>query len=584
MLKIFYRFVLSLLIITGCSFSSKISESKAIFVSPEGSNTNSGLTIGDPLLNINNAVNIAVPGDTIYLLPGTYKQIINLNVVNGEAEKPVYIYGYSKNKKDYPVIDGGLVKPSNSAKNFWMVFENSSWIKVAGIKFINGWTDPIQINNSSYISFDSCMFCGARHVIWAKGEFTHHLLVENCSWDQGGEFLWKVEKDSAGVDGWTAMHHESMEYFNGSIIDFRGTEGSVVIRNNTIKNAFNAVRWRGQEGGYDSNVEIYGNHISQVRDNDFEPETYTYNLYIYHNFSHNIHRTLSVDNVDGGFIYYYGNVITTDNKPWTQKICNSFWKIYGSHGNLDFPLYLFNNSLYGCAYSFKTDAGISIQTKHYNNAYYFSLNNGWIVNKWDTTDEFDYDISNKKWPENFVKNNQERHGKIADIKFADPLNRDLRLQKSSPGIDAGKVMSFPELNWTQAYSGNAPDIGAYENGNLVEGPPFRFRTPPGIKLNYKEKPRIVKYSVMGKNLLLFFSDKLNKSSVDKNTIEVYQDGSIVKVESVSVADDNYEIILQTDKQLDSDQLSISFKEFPVSLNGERATYWGSTIKINRSNN
>jgi hypothetical protein len=580
MLKKYFGLILLSVLMTACTVTSKNTTPKTIFVSPNGNNDNSGLTINDPFLTINHAVDIAAPGDTVYLLPGKYREIINLNSKNGEAEKPICIFGYSNDKNNYPVIDGGLVKPSDSAENYWMVFDNSNWVKVGRIKFKNGWRDPIQIDNSSFISFNRCMFWGARHVIWAKGERTHNLLVENCYWDQGGEFLWRLVHDSLGVRAWLSMHHKSMQYFNGSIIDFRGTGGDVVIRNNTIKNAFNAIRWRGKVGGYDSNVEIYGNNISQVRDNDFEPETYTYNLYIYHNFSHNIHRTLSVDHVNGGYIYYYGNVITTDNDPWTIKVCTSFWKIYGSPGrNLDYPLYLFNNSFYGCAYAYKTDAGESIQTKHFNNAYYFSLDNGWIVNKWDSTDVFDYDISNKKWPENFVKHNQEKHGKIADIKYIDPSNRNLKLQKDSPGIDAGKVMSFPELDWTQTYSGKAPDIGAYENGNLVEGPAFRFRIPPGINLTYKEKPRIVRYKTDGENLLLFFSDKINDSTIDRSKIRVYQDSVNIPVESVSVTDDNYEIIIRTGNELTESGLSISFVELPFGLNGEQSTYWASAIKI-----
>ena len=110
-----------------------------------------------------------------------------------------------------------------------------------------------------------------------------------------------------------------MGYFNGSLIDFNGTGGSIVIRNNEIIHSYNALRWRGEKG-HDTNIEIYDNEISYARDNDFEPEYYTYNLHIYHNFSHNMHRNLSIDNIKGGEIFYYGNVITTDNDPWTQEI------------------------------------------------------------------------------------------------------------------------------------------------------------------------------------------------------------------------------------------------------------------------
>jgi hypothetical protein len=584
MIKKYFKLILLLILTVGCS-AQKINKPKTIFVSPNGNNDNTGLTINEPFSTINKAVENAAPGDTVFLLPGKYKEVINFSSKKGEAEEPICVLGYSNNKDNYPVIDGGAVKPSDSAENYWMVFDNACWIEVGRIKFINGWRDPIQINNSSFITFDGCMFWGARHVIWAKGELTHNMLVENCFWDQGGEFLWKLVSDSTGADAWTSMHHKNLQYFNGSIIDFRGTGGDVVIRNNTIINSFNAIRWRGQDGGYDSNVEIYDNNISQVRDNDFEPETYAYNLYIYHNFSHNIHRTLSVDHVNGGYIYYYGNVITTDNDPWTVKVCNSFWKIYGSTGrNLNYPLYLFNNSLYGCAYAFKTDVGESIQTKHFNNAYYFSLDNGWIVNKWDSTDAFDYDISNKKWPENFDRYNQEAHGKIADIKYIDPLAGNLKLQKDSPGIDAGKVMSFPELGWTQTYYGKAPDVGAYENGNLVEGPPFRFRIPPGMKLAYKEKPRIVRYKIEGKNLLLFFSDKIDNSTIDKNKMNIFKNKAKVNIESVSLTEDNYEIYIQTRNELSENGLSISFTELPYDLNGEQSTYWASVIKIHKLQN
>ena len=200
-----------------------------------------------------------------------------------------------------------------------MMCRNSNWIEIKKIRFKNGWTYPIKIENSSYISFDSCLFWGGKRVISATGISTHHLLVENCFWDQGGEYLWKIEKDSSGVDAWLSMHHLNMGYLNGSLIDFHKTGGSIVIRNNTIINAYNAIRFRGVKG-YDSNIEIYDNKISNIRDNDFEPEYYTFNLHIYHNYSHNIHKTLSVDNVEGGNIYYYGNIITSDTDQWTEKI------------------------------------------------------------------------------------------------------------------------------------------------------------------------------------------------------------------------------------------------------------------------
>lgn len=553
---------------------------KNYYVSNSGSSSNDGTSINKAFDSINDAILVAQPGDSIFIMPGKYNGVIAVNDKFGVPEKPICILGYSDNEKDYPIIDGGAKKPSNNADFDWMSIKGSEWIVIGRMKFQNGWTYPIKVENSSYITFNKCMFWGGKRVISATGVLTHHLLVENCYWDQGGEFLWTVKKGPNGKPAWLSMHHLAMGYFNGSLIDFHGTGGSIVIRNNTIINAYNALRWRGVYG-YDSNIEIYNNHISQMRDNDFEPEHYTYNLHIYHNFTHNIHRTLSIDHVRGGYIYYYGNVITTDNKPWTIQICHWFGKIYGAADNLNYPLYVFNNSFYGVANAYRVDTGNLIELKHYNNAYYFSRNNGWVVDKWASSDQFDYDISNKNWAPNLIDHNQEKHGKIADIKYVDPEKQNLKLQKDSPGIDAGKIMTFKEFDWTQSYKGKAPDVGAYEGSSLVEGPPFRFRIPPHGNLTYKERPRIVRDDVHNDKLILYFSSELESSSFSENDISLYYNGKLVKIHSLSLVDDNYGIALTTDSHLQKNKLSISFKSFPKSIDGQNATYWASTITIHR---
>ena len=555
-------------------------QSKTYFVSPSGDDANSGTTINKPLRSITGAIAQATAGDTVYLLPGTYKEIINVVDKKGMPEKAICIFGYSNKTDDYPVIDGGAVKPLLDGSNDWIYIKNSEWIEVAKIKFKDGWTNPIKVNNSSYISFDSCVFRGGKRVITVEGVSSHHILVENCYWDQGGEYLWRIEKDSVGVEAWLSMHHVNMGYFNGSLIDFSGTGGSIVIRKNKIVNAFNGIRYRGVEG-CDSNVEIYDNDISNIRDNDFEPEYYTYNLFIYHNYSHNIHRTLSVDNVEGGNIYYFGNVITLDNDLWTEKICTSFGKVYGKDRLLSFPLYVFNNSFYGAAAAYKMDAGSAVNFKHYNNAYYFTLHDGFVINKWDQTDGFDYDISNKPWSENIVNNNQEIHGKICDIKFTDPGKRDLTLQPGSEGIDAGKIIKLKELDWTQSYIGKAPDVGAYENGKPVDGPAFRFMIPPQGKISYKEKPRLVKNRIYGNKVILYFSDRIDPLSVKNNFVELYKGGEKLSITSVSFSNDNYQMNVEANSIPASGELSVSFKTMPKGINGETATYWASAIKIYR---
>jgi hypothetical protein len=553
---------------------------KNYYVSKSGSSSNAGTSINKAFDSINNAISIAEPGDTIFVLPGTYAELITINGKNGAPDKPICILGYSDDSANYPIIDGQSPEPSGNGWDDWIHMDSSSWIVIAKMEFVRGWTYPIQITNSSYISFDSCKFLGGRRVINAGGAETHHILVENCYWNQGGKYLWTLVKDRLGVNGWLSMHHGITSFYNGSLIDFHGTGGSIVIRHNTLIDAYNAIRWRGVKG-YDSNIEIYDNYISQMRDNDFEPEYYTFNLYIYHNFSHNIHRTLSVDHDDGGNIYYYGNIITTDNNPWVDKVCAGFGKIYGDGRHLSYPLYIFNNSFYGVSNAYRIDDGKAILVKHYNNAYYFSGDSGWVLNVWDTTDAFDYDVSNKKWAPNMIKYHQEQHGKMADAMYVNPKAGNLRLQSSSPAIDAGKVMSFKDLGWTQSYVGKAPDIGAYDNGKLVEGPPFRFIPPPGAVLSYKEKPRIVRDYINGNNLILYFSEALDPITVKKDSIILYSNNVKVRISKVSLGDDNYSLSITTGKDLSGSTPSISFEPLPYGINGQQATYWASTIKIHK---
>ncbi|KAB2837714.1 MAG: DUF1565 domain-containing protein, partial [Melioribacteraceae bacterium] len=218
------------------------------YVSQNGSDLNSGLSISNPFQNITTAINAASAGDTVFVLPGLYQSITEIKEKHGLPEKPIVIISYYSNPENFPVVDGGATSPGLDLNYDWIHINNSSWIEIIKMKFRNGWTNPIHVNNSTYISFKRCKFYGGKRVINVSGASAHHILVEECYWDQGGEFLWKLVSDDKGVDAWTSMHHESMSYFNGSLIDFSGSGGSMVIRRNKIINSFNALRWRGQQG------------------------------------------------------------------------------------------------------------------------------------------------------------------------------------------------------------------------------------------------------------------------------------------------------------------------------------------------
>ena len=558
-----------------------IAQSRTLYVSPSGNDVNNGLSIASPFLTIARGISSASAGDTIYLLPGTYREVVSVIEEKGIAERPLCILGYEQSPGKRPIIDGEATSPSNTnTTNSWMLVQNSTWVEIGNIEFRNGWTNPIRVFNSSYLTFNGCTFYGAKVVITASGSGTHHVLVQNCYWDQGGEYLWRLVSDPAGTDAWTSMHEGPLQYYNGTLIDLNGTGGSVVIRNNTIVNAFNGLRWR---AGYnfDSNIEIYDNSVSNIRDNDFEPETFAYNLHIYHNRSHNIHKTMSVDHVQGGFIYYYGNRITSENDIWSNQVCTSFWKVYGAGtNNLIYPMYIFNNSFCGVGKVFPTDdSTIAVQLKHLNNAYYITGSRNWVLDAVDSTDEFDFDISNKSWPLNIVNRSQEQHGAVTDVQFVDTRSFDLRLKPTSPAIDRGTPMSFPELGWTQSFQGSAPDVGAYEGEDLQEGPPFRFRLGPGMAVVYAEKPRIVRSRLSENALSLSFSEALDPATISTPAIMITEKGVPVGVLGQSLSDDNYRmnIDIEPGRAIDPRDLAVTFNPLPKGINGETATLWAAAL-------
>jgi hypothetical protein len=75
----------------------------SIYVSTTGSSSGSG-SITSPLNSIQSAVNLAKPGDTIYLRGGTYSPTSNIQITkSGTASQPYALRAYQGEKV---IIDG----------------------------------------------------------------------------------------------------------------------------------------------------------------------------------------------------------------------------------------------------------------------------------------------------------------------------------------------------------------------------------------------------------------------------------------------------------------------------------------------
>ena len=596
----------------------QLASAAQIFVSPEGKDANPG-TRRQPLATLYEALSRAQPGDEVRLLPGTYTGTgSKIEDVNGAPEQPITIVSDSSNPEKYAVIDGevelvnGVLPDGGQAKaleNYGLYLRDSSWVTIRNIKFVRCWAYVLYLRDCSYITIDGVEMRSGWRTIYARGDDTHHILVENSIYDVD-ERIWSTWD-------WASLHHGvggdpagtyEMQHFNNQIIFPRDSGGSIVVRGNQIRNVFNA--YRNKSGGAiqdNGNVEIYDNFISKVRDNVFEPETVIWNAHFYRNTLFNCRKPYSFDNVSGGYIYIWGNTQYQEENPILgprtasdedRQSISGIYKYYRTDPDnppFEYPLYVFNNSIYTEATAFQElDGRIpNHMMRHFNNGYFFFKYGGFGLDYWDPSYEFDHDIANlPDWPASLITNGQEQHGILGDIKFVDPLDGVLTVRSDSPAIDAGKVITIPELGWTLDYKGRAPDIGAYEKGRRIDGPPFRYREPGGgedtLGDGYLEKPRIVRHAIVAEDKLkLWFSYPLDPATVSPSSIKVVVEDDVVGIDAVTLTDDNYGLVIglvitaddDEFEEDEEDEIALRFTTLPSGINGQPVTHWASTLPL-----
>lgn len=542
------------------------------YISPTGNDNALGTSQDAPIKSIEKGFDKAQPGDTLFLLPGIHAARTQIEDKHGSPNKPIVLISHAKDPGEFAVIDAD-VKATTENGDEGLVLKNSSWINIENIIFRNCWASVILIRESNYISIRSCHFSTGKRIVHAIGHKTHHILVENCHTEHPEE-VWRGWS-------WESIHHGTLSYYNGALLHPNKSGGGHIMRENTLINVFNAFRTRPISIQEDGNTEVYSNKLSHIRDNEYEPETWAWNMHYYYNEHVNIHKMYSIDGVKGGNIYIYGNTYTQTKDPWAIEEVSGIFK-YSAYedGALTYPCYAFNNSYYTEAEVLRRGESTNHHLKHFNNAYFFfEGDKRFHLKAWQKGYEFDYDCINQEWPPNITQNDQEKHGLTnTDAGFVDGSAGNFNLKANSASIDAGKPMVLPEFNWTQKFTGSAPDIGAYEGNTLTDGPPFRFIPSPEGAF-YQERPRISRHSVKERTLVLNFSAELDKSSVNSEALSVYQQGKKVNIESVSFPNNPFELFIKTSSELSPKLLSINFEELPKGKNGLPLTYWASTISI-----
>ena len=515
----------------------------------------------------------AKPGDTIVFVDGSYSGNFILRDLNGQPNHPIVIRGAHPLRT---IIDGET-EPGMGLKHNAFLLESCSWISIENFTIKNCWTDLVVADNSSWISLRSCMLFGGKRALFATGRDSHHFLVEHCSWEQD-ERVWTHEGDYS----WDEVHHGIHKHYNGSLFQGSGISGSFVLRDNSIRNTFNAFRLSQiNDGSTDllacTNGEIYRNLIHNTSDNVLEPEVHVLNLHFYHNTMVNGHAFISITEVQGGEMYVYGN--TAMSMPDSEDGWTIF-KISCGRDSLSLPFYIFNNSwqvdfdMIGSPRNVWENSHI----RHFNNACYSEASDSFGIYNIGLDNYFDYDCSNVPFPHLLTSVGHEKNGIVADPLFANPQELEFTLKEGSPCIDRGKKDDV-----ILSYRGKRPDIGAWEGEQRVEGRPFRYMEPE-MEVPYEELPRITRMKLVNDIVQIWFSLPMDAASLQGTSFSIGEGNILLAIDYKSLSKDGYLLTLSS-KQLSKlstsgpGGLKLFISHWPLATNGQTLTSWASEINV-----
>ncbi|WP_243439699.1 right-handed parallel beta-helix repeat-containing protein [Fundidesulfovibrio soli] len=499
------------------------------------------------------------PGDILQLLPGKYWppilydedsgappscRPVKIADIHGSPDMPVTIRGLGA----ATALNGGLGGvPHDSMlpemKHFaFFKLADCSWIEFENLAVESCWPTFLYMEDSSYVSVRRVRATDSRYLVYARGQGCHHILLEENHWRQDPTgAMWRDQL-------WLDSKRKRYFYCNGGLFGSVGVAGSVVLRGNTICDAFNGMRMKTEkkkETVQNCNVEIYSNTLLRIRDNPVEPERGATNWWVHHNRIHNAHAWFSLDEVTGGFWYFFANTGWITDKPGTPLDPNRGGKVYKYDATGLMP----DGCVLACNNSYKlcnslVKGGATTHLTHRNNAVLFRdeppegspvsdradcplpeavrrpfadgcrgeakegddrfVGDGFMPDGWVEGVSFDCDLTNLPWPPKITDNAQERSGVVdPDASFVDAPSGDLRLVGGPrPGcrVVLKAVEDWPgETDWD---SGENTPIGAYDvAGRLVAGPPFVFLRPKSADEGYVEMPRLVRLEAFGRGQL-----------------------------------------------------------------------------------
>ena len=405
-----------------------------------GSDANNGLTTTTPLKTINAGQTLAAPGDTVFIMNGSYVPATTISLIkSGTADKYITYKAYPGHKPKF-FFSG----------SFWnAVSINGSYIVLEGLELegnnqaltyadaLASYTDKLAggTNNSLYATYNmNGITIGGPA---AESKFPHHVVIRNCKvHDFPGGGLTSIQADYNTFEGNTMYNNAWYMMYGGSGISIltpfdsdANTGYKNIVRNNICYNNKTTIPWISEKRLSDGNGIIIDvnkrPYNSTVTDKPYKGRTLVENNVSFNNGGSGIHAfdAAHVDIINN--TTYNNAQIMVDYADLFANTCDD--------------VKIMNNIIYA-----KPAGKCNSNNKNTSVTYDYNIYfNGVTVVK---------GANDKVMDPQFV--NGSTNGSMANFS----------IKAGSPAIDAGtqSLFSAKDITGTPRPKGGSVDCGAYE--------------------------------------------------------------------------------------------------------------------------
>ena len=473
----------------------------AFYVSTTGSDSNPG-TISSPWRTIQHAANSVLAGDTVFVRGGVYNESVNISVSGSAAAGPITFQSFPG---EQAIVDGTGLVPSTSTTQGLINITNQTYISIQGFEIRNYQTASASAIPAGF------WVSGSGSNIRILSNIIHNIVT--TSETTGNAFGIAVYGTAApaSLDSVTISGNQvyALRTGNSESVNVDGNVTNFAITNNIIHDNDNiGIDVIGFEGvspdpayDYARNGTVAGNTIYNISaiNNPGEGNQYDANgiyvdggsqVVIERNLIHHVDIGIEMASEHLGHVTSF--VIARNNLVYSANSTGITIGGYASNVGGTDHCTIVNNTLF--QNDTKNSASGEFQIQYYatnnvfkNNIVYAS-SQGLFINNYTNSEpdpaDVDYNLhysSLSSSAADFLWNGvdhlgfssyqlatgKDSHSQYADPQFLSLTTPDLRIQPTSPAVNAG-INLGPTVVGTLDFAGNPRvlgsiiDIGAYE--------------------------------------------------------------------------------------------------------------------------